>query len=227
MPLPRDQVAAYHRARRARLKTENALAGGINGRPIFTFRLPPNDLPRSPAARPLTARQIVNKRVAETLVDAAAIPRGALLKEHPRDLDVMWAKADAIGPGAVITKTNGRLDVITRADADARTPAPLTPPSPTLIRRSMVAMGGRPGRGLVPQGVGYGAPPDLAAVAPYTHAKQFEARTEAMLSALAVKVDEHAREIAALKAAAADRRADTVNVARAVVGLLRFGLTGL
>jgi hypothetical protein len=89
---------------------------------------------------------------------------------------------------------------------------------------SMVAIGGRPGRGLVPQGRGYAAPPDIAATSPYMHAKQFEADTKAMLAALAARADEHAREIAALKAAAADRRAEAVELARSFVSLFSYAV---
>jgi hypothetical protein len=56
------------------------------------------------------------------------------------------------------------------------------------------------------------------------HAKQFEADTKAMLAALAARADEHAREIAALKAAAADRRAEAVELARSFVSLFSYAV---
>ena len=65
------------------------------------------------------ARQRAEREAAEPLADAT-IPRGALLKESAEDLSRIRAKVDAIGPGAVITKTNGRLDVLSRKDIEAR-----------------------------------------------------------------------------------------------------------
>jgi hypothetical protein len=81
----------------------------------------------------------------------------------------------------------------------------------------MLAIGGRPGRGLIPQGPGYAAPPDLAAVSPFTRAEEFRARTETILAALAAKSDEQDRRIAALEAAAADRQSRAVEFAKALV----------
>src|ERR1700723_4511044 len=89
------------------------------------------------------ARQRAEREAAEPLADAA-IPRGALLKESAEDLSRIWAKVDAIGPGAVITKTNGRLDVLSRKDIGARDFAAspgraegrLCAPTPTAPRRS-------------------------------------------------------------------------------------------
>jgi hypothetical protein len=104
------------------------------------------------------ARLKAEIEAAEPIVDAA-IPRNALLKESREDLSRMWAKVAAIGPGAVITKTNGRLDVLRREDVEARDKA--SPPSPHAIAlyeppkpsrsvappmpapRSMIASGGR------------------------------------------------------------------------------------
>jgi hypothetical protein len=104
-------------------------------------------------------------------------------------------------------------------------PAP-APPTPATPPRSMLAVGGRPGPGLVPQGRGYAAPPDLAAVSPYTRAEEFHAQTTTMLAALAARADEQGKEIAALKSAAADRRADALDLAQAFVRIFRYGLTG-
>jgi hypothetical protein len=86
---------------------------------------------------------------------------------------------------------------------------------------SMVAIGGKPGRGLVPQGYGYPAPPDLAAVSTFT---KWRTNTETMLAALAAKSDAQERRIAALETAAADRRADVLAVAKAFAGLFRFAV---
>jgi len=99
------------------------------------------------------------------------------------------------------------------APADARAVAPAPAP--------MVAIGGRPGRGLVPQGCGYPAPPDIAAVSTFT---KWLANTETMLAALAAKSDAQERRIAALEAAQADRRADALAVVQAIAGLFSFAI---
>jgi hypothetical protein len=64
----------------------------------------------------------------------------------------------------------------------------------------MVAIGGRPGPGLVAQGYGYPAPPDIAAVSTFT---KWRANTETMLATLAANADMRGRRIAALKASEA------------------------
>jgi len=109
-------------------------------------------------------------------------------------------------------------------------PHPVAPaPSRALVAvpapPSMTAIGGRPGRGLVSQGSGYPAPPDLAAVSPFTRAEEFRAKTETMLATLAAKADAQDRRIAALEAAAADRRADALNVVQALAGLFRYAIS--
>jgi BMFP domain-containing protein YqiC len=148
----------------------------------------------------------------------AAISRAPILKAGENEPASIRAKIAAIGPGAVITKTHGRLDVLRREDFEAHAPAP--PP------RSMVAVGGKPGRGLIPQGRGYAAPPDIAAVSTFARAEQFRAQTETMLRALAAKSDEQERRIAALEASLANRRVDALNIVHAVAEIFRFGLTG-
>jgi hypothetical protein len=90
----------------------------------------------------------------------------------------------------------------------------------------MVAIGGKPGRGLIPQGRGYAAPPDIAVMTAYTHAKQFEARTMAMLSELAARADATDRRMAAYEAREADRKAQTIEAAQAFLGVLRYAFTG-
>jgi hypothetical protein len=85
----------------------------------------------------------------------------------------------------------------------------------------MIAIGGKPGRGLVAQGYGYAAPPDVAAVSNYT---KWRNSTETMLAALAAKSDAQERRIAALETAAANRSADALAVAHAFVGLFRFAV---
>jgi BMFP domain-containing protein YqiC len=150
----------------------------------------------------------------------ATTPREAILQAGDNELASIRAKMDAFGPSGVITKTHGRLDVLSREDFDARPSAPAPQP------HSMVAVGGKPGRGLVSQAQGYPLPPDLAAVSAYTRAEEFRAQTTTMLAALAARADQQERRIAALETAAVDRRADVVNLARAAIGILRFGLTG-
>lgn len=100
------------------------------------------------------------------------------------------------------------------------------PPTPAAPPVSMVAIGGKPGRGLVPQGRGYGLPPDLAAVSAYTRAEEFRAHTTTMLAALAARADAQDRRIAALEAAAVDRHANALDVARAFGGIVKLALTG-
>jgi hypothetical protein len=87
----------------------------------------------------------------------------------------------------------------------------------------MVAIGGVPGRGLVAQGYGYPAPPDIAAVSTFT---KWRANTETTLATLAAKADMQARRIAALEASQANRRADALDVARALAGLFSYALQG-
>jgi hypothetical protein len=93
--------------------------------------------------------------------------------------------------------------------------------APASAPQSMIAIGGEPGRGLVAQGFGYAAPPDIAAVSNYT---KWRANTETMLAALAAKSDAQERRIAALETAAADRRADVLAVAQAFAGLFQFAV---
>jgi len=150
------------------------------------------------------------KAEADAPVIDAAIPCDAILKAGDGELASIRAKAAAIGPGAVITKTHERLDVLSQEAFEARHKTSTPPP------RSMVAIGGRPGRGLVPQGYGYPAPPDIAAASAFT---KWRANTETMLATLATKVYAHEREIAALKAAQADRRADALAVVQAFAGI--------
>jgi BMFP domain-containing protein YqiC len=187
------------------------------------------------------ARQKAEREAAEPVVDIT-IPRNALLKESDKELSRVRAKVDAIGPGAVITKTHGRLDVLTREDFESRGSAPSREavykrPTPAAAPRSatrreyvppvsMVAIGGKPGHGLVPQGRGSGLPPDLAAHSPYTRAEEFRAHTTTMLAALAARADAQDRRIAALEAAAADRRVNALDVAHALGGIFKFALTG-
>lgn len=99
-------------------------------------------------------------------------------------------------------------------------------PTPAAPPRSMVAVGGKPGHGLVPQGRGYGLPPDLAAVSAYTRAEEFRAQTTTMLAALAARADAQDRRIAALEGATVDRHANSLDVARALGGIVQLALAG-
>ncbi len=109
----------------------------------------------------------------------------------------------------------------------APVPAPMHVSAPAPSRalvaapQSMVAIGGRPGRGLVPQGYGYAAPPDIAAATAFT---KWRSNTESMLAALATKADAQERRIAALEAAEADRRAGALAVVQAIAGLFQFSI---
>jgi hypothetical protein len=121
-----------------------------------------------------------------------------------------------------------RAAIITAPASRVAPPAPapyrafvVTTAAPASAPQSMIANGGRPGRGLVAQGYGYAAPPDIAAVSNYT---KWRNSTETMLAALAAKSDAQERRIAALETAAANRRADALAVAHAFVGLFRFAV---
>jgi hypothetical protein len=176
------------------------------------------------------ARQKAEREAAEPVVDAA-LPHDAIMKASDRELKPIWTKAAAIGPGAVITKTHGRLDVLSRAAFEARHNTP-SPPSRAVARSespaapppSMVAIGGKPGHGLIPQAGGYALPPDLAAVSPFTRAEEFRAKTEEMLRNLVARSDEQERRIVALEAAAADRRVNAVEFVQAVFGLFNYAV---
>lgn len=87
----------------------------------------------------------------------------------------------------------------------------------------MVAIGGVPGRGLVYQGNGYPAPPDIAAVSKFTNWRE---NTETMLAALAAKANVQERRIAALEASQADRHAYALDVARALAGFFNCAIHG-
>jgi len=113
--------------------------------------------------------------------------------------------------------------VIAPTPACVVSPAPAGAPSTSSGPPSMVAIGGVPGRGLVDQGYGYPAPPDIAAVSTFT---KWRANTETMLATLAAKADMQDRRIAALEASQADRRAAALDVARALAGLFSCAIHG-
>ena len=113
--------------------------------------------------------------------------------------------------------------VIMPPSAYVASPAPVRAASTGSAPPSMVAIGGVPGRGLVAQGYGYPAPPDIAAVSTFT---KWHEKTETMLATLAAKADMQDRRIAALEASQADRRAAALEVARALVGLFSYAFQG-
>jgi hypothetical protein len=186
--MPARDMAAYMRKRRARQRAEKA--GKAQG----------SHTPRTKASGQ------------EPVVDKA-LSRDAILKASAGEVAAVRAKIAAIGPGAVITKTGDRLDVLDHETFAARHKPPepqavtvYRPPAPP---RSMIAVGGRPGRG--PAVPGYN--PDRAPLDPFAIAHSVNMVT--MLSALAAQVDANTREIAALKAAAA-KRAETPSFAQAL-----------
>jgi hypothetical protein len=113
--------------------------------------------------------------------------------------------------------------VITPTSARVVSPAPVNPASTSPVPRSMIAIGGVPGRGLVNQGYGYPASPDIAAVSTFT---KWRENTEIMLATLAAKADMQDRRIAAPEASQADRRAYALEVTGAIVGLFSCVVRG-
>ncbi len=196
----RDDMAAYMRHYRARKRAEKDAAGGT------------------------LSKAAGSQRSAAPVIDTA-LPRDKIQNASAGELASFRAKVAAIGPGAVITKTGDRLDVVTSEAFEARSPVPARSREWTVVRpatpASMYAIGGKPGRGLVPQGYGYPAPPDIAAASTFT---KWCANTETMLAALAAKADAQERRIAALEAAQADRRANALAVAQALAGLFSFAV---
>jgi hypothetical protein len=184
MPLPRHKVAAYHRARRARLKAEAAAASNV-------IPLACNPRNKSGERRPPMVRA------------DAALPPDAIAQASPAEIAAVRADIAALGErGAVITQIGGRLRAV----------EPRLSPPP----RSMVAIGGRPGRGLTVRD--YAPPPPAKAVgvpsagyalptlAPGYEAKpaNWFASVETMLAANASKTGALERRVAALEARAAE-----------------------
>ena len=164
MPLPRHKVAAYDRARRARLKAE----AKANGAP------------------------------------SPAIPLGRALTAKERRDDAEMERIEARGGRPEWDNAQGRWRDAPHA------------PSP----RSMVAIGGKPGTGRpIP---GYDptfAPHDGYAVS-------HQVNTVIMLSALAARSDTLERRVATLEATAANRKAETLDLAQMIVGLARAAFIG-
>ena len=104
-------------------------------------------------------------------------------------------------------------------------PAPLIPSPPrdapnatAAPPKSLYAVGGRPGRGLIPCGPGYPLPPDQFAASDYG---QFMARTANMLAALAARNDAQERRIAALEKTVALRETAATQIATALARAAR------
>ncbi len=132
-------------------------------------------------------------------------------------------RAEAAAAGLEKVRALPKDHPLAKADAFpmARLPAFPFAPACVIAPASMMAIGGRPGRGLVPQGYGYAAPPDIAAVSQFT---KWRVNSEAMLAVLAEKADAQERRIAALEAAQADRRAVALSVAQAFAGLCQLAI---
>lgn len=168
-----------------------------------------------------TGRPVASKPVIDV-----AISRNEFLNASESEVARVRAKLAAIGPGgAVITKTDGRFDVVSSATFEARNalqPSHVPPPRPTPPPKSMYAIGGKPGRGLIPQGRGMPLPPDLAAVSAFSHAKEFEAQTTAVIAELVARDKDKERRMAALEAAAADRRALAAEAGQAFLNVIGY-----
>jgi hypothetical protein len=145
------------------------------------------------------------------------------LSRSPKSLDLP-AKPEVFTSAPAPRPIASAPHVIIPASAYVASPAPVRATSASSAPPpSMVAIGGVPGRGLVDQGYGYPAPPDIAAVSTFT---KWRANTEAMLAALAVKAAVQGRRIAALEASQADRRANALDVARALAELFSYAVHG-
>jgi hypothetical protein len=147
--------------------------------------------------------------------DTRAKPEVFTSAPAPRSVSSAPARAIASAPNC---------HVITPMVVDVVSPAPVSAASTSSAPpSSMVAIGGVPGGGLVNQGYGYPAPPDIAAVSTFT---KWRANTETMLATLAAKADMQERRIAALEASQANRRAAALDVAGALAGLVSCALHG-
>ncbi len=158
-------------ARRARLNAEREAMKAAGGRPVFTYYTPTGELGFGDGNKPKPPRKP---------------PLPAIYSPPPPPVHV-------VAPGA------------------------------SAAPRSMLAAGGKPGRGLVPQGEGYALPPDQAAASQFT---RFQTNSAAMLAALAARADAQDRRIAALEAQAANRKADALAAAQAFFGIVRHAFAG-
>jgi hypothetical protein len=130
------------------------------------------------------------------------------------------------GTGAQVRAAGDRAAALVMAQGvKPPTPAPriglremMTAAQPPATR-SMFAVGGKAGRGLVAQGSGYPTSPDLAAVSPYTRAFEFERNATASINLLAREVAVLKREVATLKQEQAERPTFTNSLADGLLGL--------
>ena len=144
------------------------------------------------------------------------------LDRSPKSLDLP-AKPEVFTSAPAPRPIASAPHVITPTSARVISPAPVRASTSSAPPSSMVVIGGVPGRGLVPQGYGYPAPPDIAAVSTFT---KWRENTETMLATLAAKVEMQDRRMAALEASQADRRANALDVARAFAELFSYALRG-
>src|SRR5271157_3243728 len=105
----RDDMAAYMRDYRARKRAEKDAAGGT------------------------LSKAAGSQRSAAPVIDTA-LPRDAIQNASAGELASVRAKDAAIGPGAVITKTGDRLDVVTSEAFEARSPVPARSRELTVVR---------------------------------------------------------------------------------------------
>ena len=164
-----------------------------------------------------------NGGAAEFAKAGAAIHTSSKRLDHSPKSPDLPAKPEVFASAPAPRPVASAPHVIMPTSAYVASPAPVRAASTGSAPPSMVAIGGVPGRGLVAQGYGYPAPPDMAAVSTFT---KWRENTETMLATLAAKADMQDRRIAALEASQADRRADALEVARALVGLFNYALHG-
>jgi hypothetical protein len=163
-----------------------------------------------------------NGGAAEFAKAGVAIPTSSKrLRRSPKSRDLP-AKPEVFTSAPAPRPIASAPHVTTPTPAHIVSPAPVRATSST-PPPSMVAIGGVPGRGLVAQGYGYPAPPDIAAVSTFT---KWRVDTEVMLATLAAKADMQDRRIAALEASQANRRAYALDVARAIAGLFSYAAPG-
>ncbi|HEY2148682.1 MAG TPA: hypothetical protein VGH32_12140 [Pirellulales bacterium] len=136
-------------------------------------------------------------------------------KRRARIKTEAWS-AVGMAPAPVLAKDALREQAKARAWAASNRFAPLAPSDP--LPKSLCAVGGVPGPGLIPCGPGYPAPPDMFAASAYG---QFMARTESMLAALAARSDAQEQRIAALEKRIALRETATNQVATVLASAMR------
>jgi hypothetical protein len=144
------------------------------------------------------------------------------LNRSPKSLDLP-AKPEVFASAPAPRPVASAPHVIMPTSAYVASRAPVRATSTSSAPPSLVAIGGVPGRGLLDQGYGYPAPPDMAAVSTFT---KWRENTETMLATLAAKADMQDRRIAALEASQADRRTHALDVARALAGLFSCAIHG-